>query len=91
MEVSVGCRSLRYDVKLTLFTALHFKLALDLDEAGENYADAHYTYSPLLDPNRDEDLMGILPEYLVDEITFKRPFAAAFYTRLIKSLTENID
>lgn len=70
---------------------MHFKLALDSDEVGENYTDAHYTYSPQLDPNRDGDLMDILPEYLVDEITFKRPYAAGFYTRLIKSLTENLD
>jgi hypothetical protein len=32
--------------------------------------------------------MEMLPEYLVDEITFPRPHSAKFYARVVKALTE---
>ena len=45
---------------------------------------------PQLDANRDQDLIDILPDYLVEEISFARPHAAKFYARVMKSLTESL-
>lgn len=47
-----------------------------------------FTYKPQLDPSRDEALIEMLPDYLVEEITFPRPQASKFYARVIKSMTE---
>ncbi|KAK0627755.1 chromosome segregation protein Csm1/Pcs1-domain-containing protein [Immersiella caudata] len=66
---------------------LHFKLAIDVDGA-ENFEDTQVLYMPQLDPNRDRALIEILPEYLIEEITFPRPQAAKFYARLMKALNE---
>lgn len=76
---------------LTHCTALHFKLALDTADRVENYEDVQYTYRPQLDPNRDGDLQLILPDYLLEEITFPRPHASKFFSRVTKSLTEKVD
>ncbi|TQN74317.1 Monopolin complex subunit pcs1 [Colletotrichum shisoi] len=70
---------------------LHFKLEVESESSGENYEEAHFTYKPQLDSNRDRDLIDMLPDFLVEEITFPRPHAAKFYARVIKSLTERID
>lgn len=43
---------------------------------------------PLLDENRDRDLVEILPDYLTVDITFSRQQAAKFYTRVMDSLTK---
>lgn len=67
--------------------ALHFKLAVATD-VGVVYEDTQCVYIPQLDPNRDRPLMELLPDYLVDEITFPRQQAAKFYARVIKALTE---
>ncbi|KAG6019683.1 hypothetical protein E4U41_003136 [Claviceps citrina] len=67
---------------------LHFKLALEAGEDPENYDEIQFTYKPQLDRERDRDLMTILPDYLVEEITFTRTQASKFYNRLNKSLTE---
>lgn len=45
---------------------------------------------PQLDPDRDEALVDVLPDYLQEEITFPRPQAAKFYARVMKSLTERL-
>ena len=45
-------------------------------------------YMPQLDPQRDSALIDILPDFLVEEITFPRPHANKFYARVMKSLTE---
>ena len=76
---------------LTQFAALHFKLALDRGEGSDNYEDVQFTYKPQLNPDRDGDLMEVLPDYLVEEITFPRPHASKFYSRVIKSLTERTE
>lgn len=46
---------------------------------------------PQLDPGRDRELVQLLPNYLVEEITFPRAHAAKFYARVIKSLSERPD
>ncbi|KAM5348500.1 hypothetical protein ACJ41O_008324 [Fusarium nematophilum] len=70
---------------------LHFKLAVESAEAADSYDDVQFTYRPQLDPSRDGELMDMLPDYLVEEITFLRPQAPRFYARVVKSLTERID
>jgi len=66
-------------------TALHFKLALD---KVDNYDDVQVTYRPQLDESRDEELIDLLPDYLVEEISFSRSYAAKFYSKVVKPLTE---
>jgi hypothetical protein len=67
--------------------ALHFKLAV-ADESSENYDEAEFMYMPQMDPSRDKALMDMLPDFLIEEITFPRLHAAKFFSRLMKSLTE---
>jgi hypothetical protein len=74
-----------------LCTALHFELAVESADQADGYDDVQFTYRPQLDPDRDEELMDMLPDYLVEEITFPRPQASKFYTRVIKSLTERLE
>ncbi|EEU34393.1 uncharacterized protein NECHADRAFT_50483 [Fusarium vanettenii 77-13-4] len=71
--------------------SLHFKLAVETTEASDSYEDTQFTYRPQLDSNRDGELMDMLPDYLVEEITFPRPQASRFYARVVKSLTERIE
>ncbi|KAM4064756.1 chromosome segregation protein csm1/Pcs1 domain-containing protein [Hirsutella rhossiliensis] len=70
---------------------LHFKLALERGSRTDNYEDVQLTYRPQLDVDRDSDLMELLPDYLVEEITFPRSHASKFYSRVIKSLSERTD
>lgn len=70
--------------------ALHFKLAIG-NENSENYDEAEFMYMPQLDPSRDAALVEMLPDYLVEEITFPRPHAAKFYARLMRSMTERLE
>lgn len=83
--------SVLFDRLLTPCVALHFKLAVETTEASESYEDTQFTYRPQLDSNRDGELMDMLPDYLVEEITFPRPQASRFYARVVKSLTERIE
>lgn len=48
-------------------------------------------YKPQLDERRDAQLIDILPDFLVEEITFPRPHATKFYARVLKSLTEKLE
>lgn len=74
---------------LTGDIALHFKLEIPNDASGDGaFEDAQFLYMPQLDANRDRSLIEILPDYLVEEITFPRPHAAKFYARVMKALTE---
>ncbi|KAG8419211.1 hypothetical protein J3458_004108 [Metarhizium acridum] len=70
---------------------LHFKLSLDAGDASDSYDDVQFTYRPQLDTDRDGDLIRMLPDYLVEEITFPRTQASKFYSRVIKSLTERLN
>lgn len=71
--------------------ALHFKLSIESVNGQNSYEDIQFTYRPQLDEDRDGDLMEVLPDYLVEEITFTRPQASKFYSRVIKSLTERLE
>ncbi|KAJ6083847.1 hypothetical protein N7467_007982 [Penicillium canescens] len=65
---------------------LHFHLAIP--KASANYDNTEIQYLPLLDANRDRDLVNMLPNFLVEDITFSRGQAAKFYTRVIDALTK---
>ncbi|KAI1805235.1 chromosome segregation protein Csm1/Pcs1-domain-containing protein [Daldinia bambusicola] len=67
---------------------LHFKLVVGGDDLTEPLDEPQFRYMPQLDPSRDQDLIDILPDYLVEEITFPQSHAARFYARVMKSLTE---
>ncbi|KAL4932327.1 putative chromosome segregation protein (Pcs1) [Aspergillus undulatus] len=66
---------------------LHFKLVVP-HVSSANFETAEFQYIPLLDENRDRDLVDILPEYLTVDITFVRQQASKFYTRVIDALTK---
>lgn len=68
-------------------TALHFKLAIPKVSSAE-FESAEFQYMPLLDANRDRDLVNILPDFLTFDITFSRSQASKFYTRVIDALTK---
>ncbi|KAI2469935.1 chromosome segregation protein Csm1/Pcs1-domain-containing protein [Annulohypoxylon bovei var. microspora] len=67
---------------------LHFKLAVGCDETTEKPDEPQFVYMPQLDPSRDQDLIDMLPDYLVEEISFPQSHAARFYSRVMRSLTE---
>ncbi|KAG9691932.1 hypothetical protein KCU95_g7690, partial [Aureobasidium melanogenum] len=77
---------------------LHFHLTIATDEAitnpktpsGLSYEDTEFAYEPLLDANRDADLMDILPDYLTEEICFPRNHAVKFYTKVVESMTKKV-
>jgi multidrug efflux pump subunit AcrA (membrane-fusion protein) len=67
--------------------ALHFKLAVPRVSSAD-FGTAEFQYIPLLDENRDRELVATLPEYLTVDITFVRQQASKFYTRVIDALTK---
>ncbi|KAL4918657.1 chromosome segregation protein Csm1/Pcs1-domain-containing protein [Aspergillus aurantiobrunneus] len=66
---------------------LHFKLVVP-HVSSTNFETAEFQYIPLLDENRDRELVDVLPEYLTVDITFVRQQASKFYTRVIDALTK---
>lgn len=67
---------------------LHFKLAVENIEEADSYENVLFTYRPQLHPDRDGDLMDMLPDYLGGEISFPRNQASKFYAKVMKYLTE---
>ncbi|KAF7520950.1 hypothetical protein PCG10_008693 [Penicillium crustosum] len=65
---------------------LHFHLVVP--KASGDYDKTEFQYLPHLDPNRDRDLVNLLPDFLTVDITFVRGQAAKFYTRVIDALTK---
>ncbi|KAJ5543090.1 Monopolin complex subunit Csm1/Pcs1 [Penicillium sp. DV-2018c] len=65
---------------------LHFHLVVPKNST--DYDKAEFQYLPLLDANRDRDLVNLLPDFLTVDITFVRGQAAKFYTRVIDALTK---
>jgi hypothetical protein len=53
-----------------------------------DFETAEFQYIPLLDENRDRELVATLPDYLSVDITFVRQQASKFYTRVIDALTK---
>jgi hypothetical protein len=71
-----------------LLLALHFHLTIS--EGGESYADTEFIYQPLLDEQRDKDLLDLLPDYLTEEISFPRGHAAKFFSKVLDSMSKRI-
>jgi hypothetical protein len=71
-------------------TALHFKLSVaqDADAKSIRFEETEFLYTPLLDSNRDRDMIELLPDYLTEDITFSRQHAARFYSRVADTLTK---
>ncbi|EMC93136.1 hypothetical protein BAUCODRAFT_36807 [Baudoinia panamericana UAMH 10762] len=57
---------------------------------GLSYEEAEFAYEPFLDADRDRDLIGLLPDYLAEEICFPREHAVKFYGRLCESMTRRV-
>jgi hypothetical protein len=63
-------------------------LAVADESAGTSFEAAEFHYMPLLDSNRDKDLIEVLPDYLTVDITFSRQQSAKFYSRITDTLTK---
>ncbi|KAM5442679.1 hypothetical protein MferCBS31731_002062 [Microsporum ferrugineum] len=81
-----------YDcIQTGLNGTLHFKLGVSHNLDNRSTASleaAEFHYLPLLDENRDRELLELLPDYLSVDITFSRQNAAMFYSRVVDSLTK---
>jgi len=70
-------------------TALHFKLFMDQEDARTaSFEETEFLYTPLLDANRDREMIELMPSYLTEDITFARQNAAKFYGRVVDTLTK---
>ncbi|ETI27545.1 hypothetical protein G647_09736 [Cladophialophora carrionii CBS 160.54] len=68
---------------------LHFRLFVDQEIAKTmTFEDTEYLYTPLLDPDRDHEMIKLMPGYLTEEITFARLNASKFYGRVVDTLTK---
>lgn len=78
------------EILLIVPTALHFKLVVETEGDGRttSFEDTEFLYTPLLDSNRDKDMIELLPYYLKEDITFNRHHAAKFYSRVVDALTK---
>jgi hypothetical protein len=83
---------------LTASTALHFHLTVANDTSssapktpsGSAYEEAEFTYEPLLDESRDNELIEILPDYLTEDIEFPRHQALKFYHKMLESMMKRV-
>lgn len=83
---------------LTSATALHFHLTVANDTtssapktpSGSAYEEAEFTYEPLLDESRDNELIEILPDYLTEDIEFPRHQALKFYHKMLESMMKRV-
>lgn len=46
---------------------------------------------PLLDEQRDKELLDLLPPYLTEEIAFPRGHVGKFYGKVLESMTKKIE
>jgi hypothetical protein len=68
--------------------ALHFHLTVASGESA--YEDTEFIYQPLLNDQRDKELLDLLPDYLTEEICFPRGQAAKFYCKVVDSMSRRI-
>jgi hypothetical protein len=68
---------------------LHFHLTVSTS-SDSNYEDAEFVYQPLLNEQRDRELLDLLPDYLTEEICFPRGQAAKFYCKVVDSMSKKI-
>ncbi|KAJ4360165.1 uncharacterized protein N0V89_000725 [Didymosphaeria variabile] len=67
---------------------LHFQLSVMTE--GDSYNEHEFVYQPLLDEQRDRELIELLPDYLTEEISFPRAQAPKFYTKVVDSMSKKI-
>jgi hypothetical protein len=78
-----------FDPETDHVVALHFRLFVDQEIARTmSFEDTEYLYTPLLDADRDHEMMKLMPGYLTEEITFARLNASKFYGRVVDTLTK---
>ncbi|OAG04255.1 uncharacterized protein CC84DRAFT_1095539 [Paraphaeosphaeria sporulosa] len=65
---------------------LHFQLTVMTD--GDSYQEHEFVYQPLLNEQRDRELIDLLPDYLTEEISFPRAQAPKFYTKVVDSMSK---
>lgn len=73
---------------------MHFHLSIyneDANKSGASYEEVEFGYTPLLDANRDRDILDILPEYLTEEICFPRSNAAKFYSKIVDTMMKRVE
>ncbi|KAL5113247.1 hypothetical protein ACEQ8H_008887 [Pleosporales sp. CAS-2024a] len=69
---------------------LHFHLTVGPSTSADSYEDTEFVYQPLLNQQRDRELLDLLPDYLTEEICFPRGQAAKFYTKVVDSMSKKI-
>ncbi|KAL1598609.1 hypothetical protein SLS60_007749 [Paraconiothyrium brasiliense] len=67
---------------------LHFQLSVMTE--GNSYTEHEFVYQPLLNEQRDRELIELLPDYLTEEISFPRAQAPKFYTKVVDSMSKKI-
>lgn len=91
MEVSCTCALIKGCIgvrQLTIRIALHFHLTVA--GGSETYEETEFMYNPLLNEQRDKELLDLLPDYLTEEICFPRAQAPKFYTKVVDSMSKKI-
>lgn len=68
--------------------ALHFHLTVA--SPGSTAEDTEFVYQPLLDEQRDKELLDILPDYLTEEICFPSAQAVKFYCKVLDSMNKKV-
>lgn len=58
------------------------------DARSTSFEETEFLYTPLLDANRDHEMIELMPSYLTEDITFARQNAAKFYGRVVDTLTK---
>lgn len=73
-------------------TALHFHLTVGSSTSTPSTAfeDTELIYQPLLDEQRDKELLDLLPDYLTEEICFPRGQAPKFYRKVLDSMARKV-
>ncbi|KAJ4291653.1 hypothetical protein N0V90_009548 [Kalmusia sp. IMI 367209] len=67
---------------------LHFQLTVSSE--GDSYDENEFNYNPMLDEQRDKDLIELLPDYLTEEIGFPRDQAPKFFMKIVDSMSKKI-
>ncbi|KAF1830241.1 hypothetical protein BDW02DRAFT_508081 [Decorospora gaudefroyi] len=67
---------------------LHFHLTVSTN--AQSYEDTEFIYQPLLNEQRDKELLDLLPDYLTEEICFPRLQAAKFYCKVVDSMSKKV-
>ncbi|CAE7175501.1 hypothetical protein PTNB73_02832 [Pyrenophora teres f. teres] len=71
---------------------LHFHLTVATPSStSSSYEDTEFVYQPLLNQQRDRELLDLLPDYLTEEICFPRGQAAKFYCKVVDSMSKKVE